>query len=90
MATRKTKNKDALSGMEALLNRALEPGSRLYAYMQGELIEAKDGENAGKPDPKPLKETLSVLQQIKELRQTDCAGEITIVFSDPQGKDWSE
>ena len=90
MAEKKTKNKDALSSMETLLTRSLEPGTRLYDYMENELIEEKSEVSGGKPDPKPLKEVISVLQQIKELRETGCAGEITVLFSDPRGKSWSE
>lgn len=90
MAAKKTKNKDALSDMETLLTRALSPGTKLYSYMENELIQDESGEAGAKPDPKPLKEVVCVLQQIKELRESDCAGEITVLFSDSRGKEWSK
>lgn len=73
--------------MEALLNRAMQKGSRLYAYAQRELID--DPENSKNPDAKPLKEVVAVLQQIRELRKSECAGELRVIFGG-DGKRWSE
>ncbi len=90
METKKPKNEDAFSEMEQLLSRSLKPGARLFEYIESELIEEKGKENGGKPDPKPLKEVVSVLQQIKELRECESANELMVIFSDERGKDWSE
>jgi len=75
-------NKNTLQEMEKLLEEAMQPGSRLYAYMEGEL---KGPENSGKPDAKPLRDVLAVIREIRELRQESAPRSITIRFEDPEG-----
>lgn len=88
METKKEKDKDRLGEMEELLTRAMEPGSRLFAYTENELVAGEVGQG-GKPDAKPLREVAAVLQQIRELRSTECASELTIVFADPETENWA-
>lgn len=89
MNKKKSKSKDRLKDMEELLTRALEPGSRLFAYIENELVSGEDG-TSGKPDAKPLREVASVLVQVRELRGGECAHELTIVFADPEQAKWAE
>jgi len=78
----KKQSRDKLSRMENLLEKAMQPGSKLYQYMMGELI---DPDNPGKPDAKPLRDVLAVLKEIRELREENREQSIVVRFEDPEG-----
>lgn len=82
--TKKQKTEDPFAAMEALLFGSLAPRSGLYRYMEAQLS------NGEKPDPKPLKEVLGVLQQLRELRGGAQNSELRVVFEDETARRWSE
>jgi len=87
-AARKAEEGDAYAAIEQLLRSAIVPGGRLYEEARAALVEGAEGV---KPDTKPIKEALSLLQMIRELRaDAGESREIRVEFGDPRGLLWSE
>ena len=86
MKAKSGKKKDRLRDMEELLTQAMEPGSRLFAYTENELVTG--GAEGAKPDAKPLREVASVLQQIRDLRGNECENELKVVFAEAEQAEW--
>ena len=79
---------DAYAAIETLLRKAIAPGGRVYEDAREALTAGAAG---AKADMKPIKEALSLLQLIRELRADMTEGrEIRVEFGDPRGLLWSE